>query len=124
MVAIASLSLKGNSNDTPIDKFERWVKFVRTRAGGVPPETGVVLFRLLFPEEDIRRRYDLKETRLACMLCGVLGVPKHSSKGKALLRWGEWTDGSETRPKTGCLGDEVREVISATYMVCINSFGR
>jgi DNA ligase-4 len=84
----------------------------------------VVLFRLLFPEEDVRRRYDLKETRLACVLCDVLGVPKHTSKGKALLRWKEWTDGSETRPKTGCLGDEVREVISATYTVCTHLFIR
>ena len=61
----------------------------------------------------------MKETRLACMLCDVLGVPRHSSKGKALSRWGEWTDGSETRPRTGCLGDEVKKVISATYTVCL-----
>jgi hypothetical protein len=58
-------------------------KFVRDREGGVPPETGVVLFRLLFPEEETRRRYNLKETRLACMLCDVLGVPKHSNRGSS-----------------------------------------
>ena len=108
--------------DAPIDKFERWTKFVRAREGGVPPETGVVLFRLLFPEEDVRRRYNLKETRLARMLCDVLGVPRHSSRGRALLRWGEWTDGSETRPKTGCLGDEVKKVITATHTVCTHLF--
>ena len=88
----------------------------------MPPETGVVLFRLLFPQEDTRRRYNLKETRLACMLCDVLGVPTHSNRGKALRRWGEWTDGSEMRPKTGCLGDEVKEITSAIYTVCAHWF--
>ena len=92
------------------------------REGGVPPETGVVLFRLLFPEEDVRRRYNLKETRLARVLCDVFGVPRHSSRGKALLRWGEWTDGSETRSKSGCLGNEVKEVMGATYTVCTHLF--
>ncbi len=82
----------------------------------------MVLFRLLFPEEDVRRRYNLKETRLAGMLCDVLGVPRNSEKGKALLRWGEWTDRSETRPRTGCLGDEVKKLISATYTVCLLNF--
>jgi DNA ligase-4 len=124
LTSVASLSLKSKSKDAPIDKFERWAKFVRAREGGVPPETGVVLFRLLFPEEDVRRKYDLKETRLAAALCDVLGVSKHSNRGKALVQWGEWTDASEERPKTGCLGDEVKQVLSATYMVCARLFAR
>ncbi|WVR08189.1 hypothetical protein IAU60_005235 [Kwoniella sp. DSM 27419] len=66
----------------------------------LPIHTGKHLFRLLFPHEGSRRRYGLKETKLASELEKVLGV-------EGLVRWDcvNWDAGSEAG--TGCLGREV-----------------
>jgi DNA ligase-4 len=66
------------------------------------PGTGKRLFRLLFPHEGPRRRYGLKETRLAVELERVLGVD-------GLRKW----DGLafEGEGGTGCLGKEVELIM-------------
>lgn len=63
------------------------------------PHTGKHLFRLLFPHEGNRRRYGMKETRLAAELETILGI-------RNLRHWDSvaWDRG---RGGTGCLGDEV-----------------
>lgn len=63
---------------------------------------GKRLFRLLFPHEGPRRRYGLKETRLAAELERVLGVD-------GLKKW----DGLafEGEGGTGCLGKEVELIM-------------
>lgn len=63
--------------------------------------TGKHLFRLLFPHEGSRRRYGLKETRLALELEKILcvnGLTKWDAAG-----WGE--------AGTGCLGKEVQRLM-------------
>src|SRR5689334_21867083 len=63
--------------------FERWVH-------GVPKSLGPVLFRLLFPELDIARRFSFSEPRLAKVLASVLRIPDFRI--------------SEHYRETGCLG--------------------
>ncbi|ORY34864.1 hypothetical protein BCR39DRAFT_515200 [Naematelia encephala] len=64
------------------------------------PYTGKYLFRLLFPHEGSRRRYGLKETRLAFELEAVLGV-------RGLRRWDSVGAARDGECGTGCLGKEV-----------------
>jgi hypothetical protein len=52
----------------------------------------------MFPEEDVRRRYDMKETRLATNLGKCIG------KVVALKDW----NGDAS---SGCLGDEVSRIL-------------
>lgn len=58
------------------------------------------MFRLLFPEEESRRKYDMQETRLACALAECFGFDATSLQ--------EWNaEGS-----SGCLGQELRRILS------------
>ena len=70
----------------------------------LPAATGKHIFRLLFPHEGSRRRYGLKETKLAAELERLLGV-------RGLARWDSvcWDRGGEGG--TGCLGREVELVM-------------
>ncbi len=63
--------------------------------------TGKHLFRLLFPHEGARRRYGLKETRLALELERAFGLN--------LGRWDAVTWDQEGG--TGCLGQEVERLL-------------
>lgn len=87
----------------------------------LPPNTGVQFFRLLFPEEDVRRKYDIQETRLAQLLAGVLGVATDGpdARGFRLVNWaGQVPEvGNSTR---GCLGHEIEQVLKATETVRSN----
>lgn len=81
---------------TAAEIFGAWIRHQRRP---FVPGTAKKLFRLLFPHEGSRRRYDIKETRLAAQLEQVLGI-------SGLTRWDaialNGTGG------TGCLGEEVR----------------
>ncbi|WVF68578.1 hypothetical protein IAT40_003347 [Kwoniella sp. CBS 6097] len=82
---------------SPSKIFQSWLDHLPKP---FPPHTGKHLFRLLFPHEGSRRRYGLKEAKLALELERVLGV-------KGLTRWDSvcWDAGGEGG--TGCLGREV-----------------
>ncbi|KAG8917729.1 hypothetical protein FRC02_002899, partial [Tulasnella sp. 418] len=98
---------KPASNDTA-GVFRRWITSLGSSS---TPRTGLIVFRLLFPESDNRRRYDLKETRLAKHLATCLEVPTNEgTRGHRLKNWTE--DGS-----SGCLGDEVRRVMMLSPLV-------
>ncbi|KAL7424949.1 hypothetical protein Q5752_000636 [Cryptotrichosporon argae] len=86
---------------TPSQIFSSWLAHLRHP---LPPHTGKQLFRLLFPHEGARRRYDLKETRLVAELERVLGVA-------GLRRWDSVTYTGEGG--TGCLGLEVERAMEA-----------
>lgn len=81
---------------TPEEIFGAWIS---KQAQPLVPGTTKKLFRLLFPHEGARRRYDIKETRLASLLEQTLGI-------KGLTRW-DAVSLNGVR-KTGCLGEEVR----------------
>ncbi|KDQ19564.1 hypothetical protein BOTBODRAFT_28144 [Botryobasidium botryosum FD-172 SS1] len=89
-----------------------WISSLRQP---LPPKTGVILFRLLFPEEDVRRKYDIQEARLAKLLPEVLGVTADGlgARGSRLVNWAG--GGSlMARSVSGCLGHEVEHIMEST----------
>jgi hypothetical protein len=66
------------------------------------------VFSLLFPEEDIKRRYDMQETRLAGWLADCFGIRKD-----ALTMWSD-------EGKKGSLGVEVKKVLEARWTVSLS----
>ena len=90
--------------------FRQWLSAITDAS----PRDGIVLFRLLFPENDIRRRYGLRETMLARELPKALGF---SSDALAC-----WRDGSEasimyedidpTKRRSGCFGHHLEAVLA------------
>jgi DNA ligase-4 len=89
------------SPTSPSRIFASWLNHLpKTR----PPHSGKQLFRLLFPHEGSRRRYGLKETKLAAELERLLAV-------HGLARWDSvsWDRGGQGG--TGCLGREVELIM-------------
>jgi DNA ligase-4 len=77
------------------------------------PGTGAIVFRLLFPDLDVRRRYNLKETILARNLVKLFGLStRPGSRGHALLSWKSDGDDQEDFPRPGCLGLEVQGILA------------
>lgn len=89
--------------DTPRKILDRWIAELRRRYSPLPQGITAVIFLLLFPEEDSRRKYDMQETRLAQELTKCFGISMQG-RGENLRCWnGETT--------TGCLGGEVAKVL-------------
>jgi DNA ligase-4 len=88
--------------------FQSWLNHHKPigLGGGFGNGTGKYLFRLLFPHEGSRRRYGLKETKLAVELENILGL-------SGLRKWDSvsWEMGDEGG--TGCLGKEVEVALKA-----------
>ncbi|KAJ6591764.1 hypothetical protein DFH09DRAFT_1137908 [Mycena vulgaris] len=80
--------------------LSKWIVRLRSEFAPLPEGTTAVVFRLLFPEEDTRRKYEMRETKLASALADCFGI-----SATPLRNWG--ADGS-----TGCLGDEVLKVLN------------
>ncbi|KAG9104311.1 hypothetical protein FRC06_003819 [Ceratobasidium sp. 370] len=68
--------------------FERW-------APRVPKSLGPILFRLLFPELDVARRFSFSASRLARVLGGILRIPDLA-----------------TTPEKECLGSSVAALLA------------
>ena len=105
-----------NRPDPPkaTSKLRAWFARLRQEED-LHPETGPIFFRLLFPEEDVARKYGLKETRLARLLVSEFGVDVEH-RGRTLVEWDEWTR-SSSDAKVGCLGSEVVGVLEPVYTV-------
>lgn len=85
--------------------FQNWVEELRRRFDPLPPGTTAAIFRLLFPDEDAKRKYDMQETRLAQSISRALCVShKMHERGESLAKW-------KAETAVGCLGLEVRRVI-------------
>ncbi|KAK2463717.1 hypothetical protein APHAL10511_004468 [Amanita phalloides] len=79
--------------------FVRWVHDLRRRFTPLPIGTTHSVFRLLFPEEDARRKYGMQETLFCSHLAQCIGVSSDE-----LHRWN--TGGAH-----GCLGQELQKII-------------
>ncbi|EIN06045.1 DNA ligase/mRNA capping enzyme, partial [Punctularia strigosozonata HHB-11173 SS5] len=83
----------------------RWVADLNRRFHPLPKGTTAAVFKLLFPEDDARRKYDLQETRLARHLVTILGVSDQpGGRGARLRAW-------NASNASGCLGEEVKRVL-------------
>ncbi|KAJ7695203.1 hypothetical protein B0H17DRAFT_1056785 [Mycena rosella] len=91
---------KSSASYPALGVLKQWITRLRTQFAPLPEGTTAIVFRLLFPEEDARRKYDMQETRLASALADCFGI-----SADALHQWG--SDGS-----SGCLGEEVLNVLN------------
>lgn len=80
--------------------FEAWI---RSLPPPFVPGTAKKLFRLLFPHEGSRRRYDIRETRLSAALEQVMGIT-------GLKKWDAVSVNGGGG--TGCLGEEVKRAMA------------
>lgn len=87
-------------------------QWIASLARPLPPRTGTIFFRLFFPEEDNRRRYNMQEAQLASSIAEALCLTATGdvARGKRLIEW------AHTR-SVGCLGLEVRRVLSDVYVL-------
>ncbi|PSR73821.1 hypothetical protein PHLCEN_2v10391 [Hermanssonia centrifuga] len=116
--AIASVKPKkvGSKTDTrkppaALQTLKRWIEEVHKRYSPLPPSTTEVFFRLLFPEEDVSRKYGIQEAKLAQYLAKILAVStERDGRGRALVDW-------KAENSVGCLGAEVRNLMEQTYMI-------
>ncbi|KAJ6457176.1 hypothetical protein C8R47DRAFT_173370 [Mycena vitilis] len=92
--------LHHNASYPALLTFCNWITRLRTDFAPLPENTTAIVFRLLFPDEDSRRKYDMQETRLASALANCFGV-----SAMALSQWAG--DGA-----SGCLGEEVLEILN------------
>ncbi|KAG8984225.1 hypothetical protein FRB90_005470, partial [Tulasnella sp. 427] len=86
------------------DTFQHWCKSLKK-----PIAQGhtTVLFRLLFPEHDARRTYDMQEARLTEVLGDALEIPNAKERLKHWNMSGTATGHSAS----SCLGDDIRRVV-------------
>lgn len=91
--------------------FERWLENLRQQYLPLPSGTAPICFRLLFPEEDIKRKYDIQETRLANYLSQCLGLPRDN-----LENW-------NSNDSPGCLGNELKRLLQPKFpVICLWCF--
>ncbi|KAH9818899.1 ATP dependent DNA ligase domain-containing protein [Melampsora americana] len=96
-----------------IDKFKSWIEEL---IWPIPDRTGSILFRLIFPEKDIRRKYNLQETKLAQHLVNVFKV-SNQKQAERLLKWNQTMinqDGLNVG-QDGCLGLEVNKLLQTLF---------
>ncbi|KAK9898304.1 hypothetical protein P389DRAFT_166732 [Cystobasidium minutum MCA 4210] len=100
---------KQGKEDSPVELLSSWIAALVQP----PARDGLVIYRLVFPEHDIRRRYGLKETLLAKELPFALGF----RPSPELLSW----DGRDAVPGTslysnstkyGCFGLCLQEALA------------
>lgn len=78
---------------------------LRRRFAPLPPNTTSICFLLLFPEEDVHRKYDIQETRMAQLLADCFGIDS-----KTFETW-------SLEQATGCLGQELKVVLQRSSSV-------
>ncbi|KAF9499477.1 hypothetical protein BDN71DRAFT_1442154 [Pleurotus eryngii] len=83
--------------------FRRWLAALRKQFNPLPPHTVAILFRLLFPEEDKKRKYELQETKFIPLLANCFGFSSTS-----LEKW-------NAEGNSGCLGCELRRILEETH---------
>lgn len=93
-------------NDYPaLQVFRQWVEELYRRFSPLPSNTTAICFRMLFPEEDIHRRYDIQEFKMTQLLADCFGV-----EPKLFQKW-------SLEEASGCLGQELKVVLERSYSV-------
>lgn len=95
------LNRQGSAHRTPRAIFSLWVETLKKNYSPLPRDTTAHVLRLLFPEEDSHRKYDLQEARLSQLLPECLDTATFSPVSTAgLKRWSQ-------QHNSGCLGQEI-----------------
>ncbi|EMD39194.1 hypothetical protein CERSUDRAFT_122630 [Gelatoporia subvermispora B] len=85
--------------------FGRWIAALHRQHSTIPHGVTAAVFRMLFPEDDPRRKYNLQEKVLAKSVAKVLGVSTApGARGESLAKW----NGEDAQ---GFLGAEIKHII-------------
>jgi DNA ligase 4 len=76
--------------------LRRWITELHNRFLPLSFSSTAIIFRLLFPEEDVRRKYDMQEDRLSQYLSECFGIQDQRLRG-----WRRYDS-------SGCLGKELK----------------
>lgn len=98
------------SENTSTVLFKKFIQHYKSRST-LSPETGVALFRLLFPEEDFRRKFGLKDVRLAGLLIKILQNSGIGGSSAELLGRLSPSNAPTTIAGQNCLGDRLRNIL-------------
>ncbi|KAF5383833.1 hypothetical protein D9615_003674 [Tricholomella constricta] len=91
-----------NPNYPALTILRRWVNKLRKDFTPLPAGTSAIVFKLLFPDEDHGRKFDMQETRLSQNIADCFGIDK------GFL--GKWF----SENASGCLGEELKLVLERT----------
>jgi DNA ligase-4 len=86
---------------SPTSALARWVENLQNNYSPLPRDTTIHVLRLLFPEEDSHRKYDLQEARLSQLLPDCLDTSIFPPISTARLK--QWSK----QQNSGCLGQEI-----------------
>ncbi|KAJ9107715.1 hypothetical protein QFC21_001175 [Naganishia friedmannii] len=86
------------------DPVKALYRYIQSFPNAIPTDTGVVLFRLVFPHFTPRRRYHMKEKTLANFIARVMAL--NDTHASILRNW----DDEGKMGQAACLGEEVQKV--------------
>jgi len=96
---------KHERHNVALQVFARWKEKLYKEFSPLSPGTTAIIFRLLFPDVDFRRRYHMQEKALSLEIMECFGM-----NDARLRNWSK--DGH-----SGCLGQEVKTVLEDTVSV-------
>lgn len=96
---VQAISLGNNQTYPAREIFRRWLDELKRLYTPLPSGTTATVFKLLFPEEDHHRKYNMQETRLAEHLAECFGLNSRQLQ--------QWCEGNSS----GCLGEELKLVL-------------
>ncbi|KAI5999562.1 DNA ligase/mRNA capping enzyme [Pisolithus albus] len=100
--SVSSRTNRSDASNHPAQAVAaRWVAALRRDYSPLPRGTTAIILRLLFPEEDMPRKYGLQEARLASYLGGCLDSSTVFTRDTRKLK--SWSKESSS----GCLGEEL-----------------
>lgn len=102
---------------SPSGILAKWVENLQNNYSPLPRDTTTHVLRLLFPEEDSHRKYDLQEARLSQLLPDCLDTSAFPPISTARLK--QWSK----QQNSGCLGQEIFALRSSNAEVSHWIFG-
>ncbi|KAK7435986.1 hypothetical protein VKT23_019394 [Stygiomarasmius scandens] len=96
---------KRERHNVALQVFARWKEKLYKEFSPLSPGTTTIIFRLLFPDVDFRRRYHMQEKALSLEIMECFGT-----NDARLRNWSK--DGH-----SGCLGQEVKTVLEDTVSI-------
>ncbi|KAL5536761.1 hypothetical protein ACEPAF_584 [Sanghuangporus sanghuang] len=107
-------SSAGTFEPTSLKVFRRWVRAFRRQFPRPSSQTTTILFLFLFPDEDTRRKYGMREASLAKELINIFGTSdKEGGRGANLKRWSSPTSNSSS------LGEQLCDLLSYSSVVSL-----
>lgn len=96
-----------------LNLVKQWIQMLKQCRPYIPINTCKIFLRLFFPEEDIRRRYNIQETTLAKSFVKIFSLSVDEDAGKRLINWSN----GECRTNLGCLGIEIERALLLRHSV-------